>query len=136
MKALTSLLCVLAVVAGCRDPRELENSVTAILIVTDVDDDNVVDVDVSDRALQATPRGESEAVSFSLALAVGSHDVDVVVSERNSDGTLETEACGTVVVVVPADASAADPVLVVVESDELLGCDGGDDDDNDDGLED
>ncbi|HEY1097605.1 MAG TPA: hypothetical protein VGF99_01700, partial [Myxococcota bacterium] len=102
-------LAVLASIVGCRDPRELEESVTAILIVTDVDEDNVVDVDLGTRALSASPRGDSEAVSFSLALAVGSHDVDVVVSERDSDGSLEVESCGTVVVTVPADASAASP---------------------------
>jgi len=123
------VLITLCAVAGCRDPRELQDSITAILIVTDVDDDNVVDVDLGDRALQARPRGASDAVSFSLALAAGTYDVDVVVSERASDGALEVEACGAVQIVVPVDASAADPVLVVVEADELLGCGGGDDDD-------
>lgn len=118
-------LSMLALVAGllsqsaCRDPAELAGSITATLIVVDVEAGEVVDVTIADRALRARPGAGDNLVSFNLPLAAGTHVGDVVVSEVEDEGE-EPKFCGQVTIVVPDNA--VDPVLVAVVAEDLGEC--------------
>lgn len=128
-------LLLVASLGACRDPAELSGAVTAVLIVVDVDEDNIVEVDIGDAVRRAPPRAGDNLVSFNLTLAPGTHTGSVVVFEveEEDEGVVERASdCGTVTIFVP-EVLQDGPVLSAVVADELGECP--DDEDDDDTLE-
>jgi len=105
---------------SCRDPAELQNAVTAILVVVDVDEDDIVEVTIGGLTRQAAPKASDNLVSFNLALPTGTHAGALTILEQEDEGP-EPKRCGPITINIP-EASPDGPVLVAVGVDDLGEC--------------
>ncbi len=134
-------LMAAASLGACRSPDELAKDISAVVIVIDIDDNQLVELSIDGQTLSQSPKSTDNVVAFSLRLDPGTYQGNVVVFEvkDEDDGErLEPKACGGFALVIPEDAD--DVVTLAIDHDEFEDCPEDDDDDRaraaDDGADD
>ena len=121
--SLVAMAVAVLVPLGCRSPDELAEDISAVVIVTDIDEDQLVELEVDGTTLSQAPKATDNIVAFSLRLEAGSYDgaIQVFEVEEEDDGErLKAESCGGFRLVIPEDAD--DVVTVAVDTDDFEDC--------------